>query len=158
MTQYIQFTTDDGGTVLGEVEEEEVSPPPGLVKAGLGDKVKETVAKAHSSFKETIQKTIKYNVNAFEAMGDYREILIIANNLKQEIIENPQRFQELASRRTKIEDISQTVESSLADIFEPECKALDGHTLRSILMYPPAIPELEKRLEECEIVLNLLPK
>lgn len=65
MTQYIQFTTDDGGSILVQVEEEEVSPPPGLVKAGLLDKVKETVGVAQSTFTEAIKKTIKHNVDAF---------------------------------------------------------------------------------------------
>lgn len=65
MTQYIQFANDDGSTILIQVEEEEVSPPPGLVKAGLADKVKETVGVAQSTFQEAIKKTIKHNADAF---------------------------------------------------------------------------------------------
>jgi hypothetical protein len=65
MTQYIQFATEDGSSILVEVEEEEVSPPPGLVKAGLQDKLKQTVGTAQSTFSETINTTIKHNVNAF---------------------------------------------------------------------------------------------
>ena len=37
------------------------------------------------------------------------------------------------------------------DILEPKCTELKGRTLRSILMYPPALPEFEKRLKQCSI-------
>ncbi|MEA5511585.1 CHAT domain-containing protein [Crocosphaera sp. UHCC 0190] len=37
------------------------------------------------------------------------------------------------------------------EIFEPNCQELLGHTLLSILMYPPDIPLLDNRLNYCQI-------
>lgn len=189
-----------------------------------------------------------------KTIADYRQILTMANQLKQEITENPQSFPGIVSKTTQLEEISQRAESSLAevirqhrlpllqtqlsnqdfgeqiendaskkenqytgvlrttyeilmgnwgvkadrnnsgvldegeedafpcetlkkieelwrkftnnncgwygsqDILAPECRELNGHTLRSVLMYPPALPELEKRLEECKILKIYLPK
>jgi hypothetical protein len=189
-----------------------------------------------------------------KTIADYRQILTMANQLKQEITENPQSFPGIVSKTTQLEEISQRAESSLAevirqhrlpllqtqlsnqdfgeqiendaskkenqytgalrttyeilmgnwgvkadrnnsgvldegeedafpcetlkkieelwrkftnnncgwygsqDILAPECRELNGHTLRSVLMYPPALPELENRLEECKIFKIYLPK
>jgi hypothetical protein len=64
VTQYIQFPTEDGGTVLVEVEanEEKVT---GLVKAGLGDKVEETIVKVRDTFEATMMETVRRNTEAF---------------------------------------------------------------------------------------------
>jgi hypothetical protein len=64
MTQYIQFPTEDGSTILVEVEakEEKVA---GLVKAGLGDKVEETIVKVRDTFEATMMETVRRNSEAF---------------------------------------------------------------------------------------------
>jgi hypothetical protein len=54
MMHYIQFATADGGTILVEAAEE--SPDrSGVVRAGLGDKVQETVVEARATFEEAIE-------------------------------------------------------------------------------------------------------
>lgn len=67
MTQYIQFPMADGDTILVEVsaKEEKVA---GLVKAGLGEKVKEAVVKVRDTFEETMLETVRRNVEAFVKM------------------------------------------------------------------------------------------
>lgn len=64
MKQYIQFPTEDGGTVLVEVEakEEQVT---GLVKAGLGDKVEETIVQVRDTLEATMMTTVRRNAEAF---------------------------------------------------------------------------------------------
>ena len=63
MTQYIQFPTADGGTILVEVEGEEQAQ--GLVKAGLGEKVQEGIIKVRDTFEATIMETVRRNVETF---------------------------------------------------------------------------------------------
>ena len=63
MPHYIQFTTEDGGTILVEAAEEETYQP-GVVKAGLRDKVKETVAQAQNSFEDGLE-VVRRNASAF---------------------------------------------------------------------------------------------
>ena len=67
MTRYIQFATGDadGSTVLVEVDQQEVVPPPGLVKAGIKEKLEGTVAMAQSTFATAIKGAIQHNVQAF---------------------------------------------------------------------------------------------
>ncbi len=65
MARYIQFTTSDGSTVLVEVEEEEVSPPRGVVKAGVADKVKETVAQAQATLEGSLERVVRHNAETF---------------------------------------------------------------------------------------------
>jgi hypothetical protein len=54
VTHYIQFTTADGSTILVEVTEEETYQP-GVVKAGLGEKVQEAVVKAETTFEDGLE-------------------------------------------------------------------------------------------------------
>ncbi|MFQ5856205.1 MAG: CU044_2847 family protein [Anaerolineae bacterium] len=61
MTQYIQFPTADGGTILVEVAEK----PEGLVKAGLGEKVQEGIVKVRDTFEATIMETVRRNAEIF---------------------------------------------------------------------------------------------
>jgi hypothetical protein len=63
MSHYIQFTTEDGGTILVEAAEEETYQP-GVVKAGLPDKMKETVAQAQASFEDGLE-VVRRNATAF---------------------------------------------------------------------------------------------
>lgn len=71
MAHYIQFETEDGGTILvevAEVEREEKAEAGGLVKAGLTDEVKkkgkEIVNHAEKSFEDGLE-VVRYNANAF---------------------------------------------------------------------------------------------
>lgn len=76
MTKYIQFTTGDpdGSTVLVEVEQQEVAPPPGLVKAGIREKLVGTVAIAQTTFGTAIKQAIQHNVQTFiEAVNSLSE-------------------------------------------------------------------------------------
>ncbi|MFQ5856207.1 MAG: CU044_2847 family protein [Anaerolineae bacterium] len=63
MTQYIEFPTADGGTILVEVESEEQAQ--GLVKAGLGEKVQEGIIKVQDTFEATMMETVRRNAEAF---------------------------------------------------------------------------------------------
>jgi predicted methyltransferase len=65
MARYIQFTAADGGTILLEVEEEEVTTQKGVVKAGLKDKVQEAVVQAQATFEEAMMETVRRNAQAF---------------------------------------------------------------------------------------------
>lgn len=64
MTQYIQFPTADGGSILVEVEAEEEKTR-GLVKAGLGDKVQDAVVKVRDTFEATMMESVRRNAEAF---------------------------------------------------------------------------------------------
>jgi len=64
MTQYIQFPTADGGTILVEVEAKEEKFE-GLVKAGLGDKVQAAVVQVRDTFEGTMMETVRRNAEAF---------------------------------------------------------------------------------------------
>jgi hypothetical protein len=67
MTRYIQFPTGDaeGSTILVEVEQAEIMPPAGLVKAGIKEKLDNTVAIAQSTFATAIKSAIQQNVKVF---------------------------------------------------------------------------------------------
>ena len=54
MTQYIQFATADGGTILVEIPEEETYEA-GIVKAGLGEKLQEAVVEAGTTFEDGLE-------------------------------------------------------------------------------------------------------
>jgi Trypsin-co-occurring domain 1 len=64
MANYIQYTTSDGSTVLVEVESEEVSPPDGMVKAGVADTVQKTVAQAQATFEGALDRVVRQNAQA----------------------------------------------------------------------------------------------
>ena len=49
MVGYIQFTSDDGSTMLVEVEEGEIVSQKGVQKAGLREMVSKQVAEAHTN-------------------------------------------------------------------------------------------------------------
>lgn len=63
MTHYIQFTTADGSTILVEAAEEETYQP-GVVKAGLGEKVQEAVVQAQTTFEDGLE-VVRRNAAAF---------------------------------------------------------------------------------------------
>lgn len=62
MAQYIQFQSEDGSTILVEVEEEAYQP--GVVKAGLKEKAGEAVSQARAGFEEGLE-IVRHNAAAF---------------------------------------------------------------------------------------------
>ena len=65
MARYIEFPTDDGGTILVEVEGEEVTPPAGVEKAGLlSRRPTGSVAEAAASFDDAVEQAVRRNVRA----------------------------------------------------------------------------------------------
>jgi hypothetical protein len=67
MAYYMQFTAshDVDSTILVEVDEDEVSSPEGMVKAGVEEAVKKTVARASSTFEEALKRVVRLNSEAF---------------------------------------------------------------------------------------------
>ena len=63
MTDYIQFTTEDGGTILVETAEKETVQP-GVVKAGLKQEAEKAVAKAQATFEQGLE-IVRHNATAF---------------------------------------------------------------------------------------------
>jgi hypothetical protein len=63
VTHYIQFTTEDGSTILVEAAEEEAYQP-GVVKAGLKDKVQGAVVQAQATFEDGLE-VVRRNAAAF---------------------------------------------------------------------------------------------
>lgn len=63
MAQYIQFSTEDGATILVEAAEVEASQS-GVIKAGLGDKVQDTVVAAKASLEEGLE-IVRHNASVF---------------------------------------------------------------------------------------------
>ena len=64
MAHYIQFKTADGESVLVETEVAEVTVQPGIVKAGLGDKIQEAVATAQDTLEDAMRRAIRHNAQA----------------------------------------------------------------------------------------------
>lgn len=64
MARYIQFTASDDSTILMEVDEQEVSPPEGMVKAGVADTVQKTVARAQTTFEAALDRVVRQNAQA----------------------------------------------------------------------------------------------
>ena len=69
MARYIQFMTSDGSPILVEVDEAEVAPQRGVVKAGLKERVQDTagaaVAMAQAAFEEALERVVRHNAQAF---------------------------------------------------------------------------------------------
>lgn len=63
MMNYIQFTTEEGATILVEAAEEETVEP-GVIKAGLKEEAEEAVAEAKVSFERGLE-IVRYNADAF---------------------------------------------------------------------------------------------
>ncbi len=65
MSSYIKFETEEGDTVLVEVETREISLPAGTQKAGLQEKIQDTFAVAKETFELAISRAVRYNTQAF---------------------------------------------------------------------------------------------
>ena len=63
MTDYIQFTTKDGATILVETAEKETIQP-GVVKAGLKEKAEEAISQAKATFEDGLE-IVRHNADAF---------------------------------------------------------------------------------------------
>lgn len=64
MTSYIQFSDEDGTEILVEVEQEEVNPPTGVVKAGLGQTIQKGLVRAKTNFDKAMEGVVKKNAQA----------------------------------------------------------------------------------------------
>jgi hypothetical protein len=65
VTQYIQFATSTGNTLLIELDEPDTSNQHEIVKAGLKDKMQGAVLLARTTFEEALEKAIGCNASAF---------------------------------------------------------------------------------------------
>ena len=65
MTQYIQFTEEDGSTFLIETDEAEVYSEEGTVKAGLNEIAGKTITTAQTLFEQAVDNLIQNNSKAF---------------------------------------------------------------------------------------------
>ena len=63
MTNYIQFTTEDGATILVESVDEETYQS-GVVQAGLKQKAEEAVSQARATFEDGLE-IVRRNASAF---------------------------------------------------------------------------------------------
>lgn len=70
MAQYIQFDGAHQASLLVEVQPDEVTALPGVVKAGLGDKVERTVVQAQALFTGALGNAVH---QAAEALIDSME-------------------------------------------------------------------------------------
>src|SRR5439155_7665810 len=68
MADYIQFISADGGSILVEVEEEEVSSQAGVQKAGLREITGKAMATAQVTFQDALERMLQYNA---QVMRDY---------------------------------------------------------------------------------------
>ncbi|MET0416144.1 MAG: CU044_2847 family protein [Actinoplanes sp.] len=62
---YLSFESADGSTTLVEVSTEEIEAEPGVVKVGVGDRVRSAVASARESLEEALTSVIQTNTRAF---------------------------------------------------------------------------------------------
>jgi hypothetical protein len=71
MPSYIRYEAPDGGTVLIEVADAEMTPSSdGVVKVGLKDWTREAVADAQTSIGEALQRAVRFNAQAIiDAVG-----------------------------------------------------------------------------------------
>jgi hypothetical protein len=61
MQGFIQFIGPDGGIITIEADIDEVTPPPGVVKVGIQDKVRDTIAVAGQSFEDAMKRILSSN-------------------------------------------------------------------------------------------------
>lgn len=64
MTQYIQFTDQDGSKLLIETDETEVFSEEGIVKAGLNEVTGKVVTSAQTLIEKAVGEAISVNVRA----------------------------------------------------------------------------------------------
>jgi hypothetical protein len=64
MTDYIQYTTEDGAIILVEATVEPDEDQSGVVRAGLKEKAGETIIQAKTTFEEGLE-TVRHNAKVF---------------------------------------------------------------------------------------------
>lgn len=64
MPRFIRYAASDGGSILVEVDEQEVSPLEGTVKAGVAETVQKTVAQAQATFEGALDRAVRQNAQA----------------------------------------------------------------------------------------------
>ena len=64
MSNYIQYTTEDGAIILVEAAVEPDEDHSGVVRAGLKEKAGETVVQAKATFEEGLE-TVRHSADAF---------------------------------------------------------------------------------------------
>jgi len=62
---YMSFSSDDGPPILVEVSVDEIEPPAGVVKAGVGDRLHGAVTAARDSLEHALTSVIRTNTQAF---------------------------------------------------------------------------------------------
>ncbi len=67
---YLSFADDQGSAVLVEVSIDEIEPPSGVVKVGVGDRLRGAVATARNSLEGALGAVIRANTQAFLAAVD----------------------------------------------------------------------------------------
>jgi hypothetical protein len=67
---YLSFVNADGSATLVEVSVEEIEPEPGVVKVGVGDKLRGAVSAARDSLEDALASVIRANTTAFLAAVD----------------------------------------------------------------------------------------
>lgn len=68
MARYIQFVTADDSTILVEVDPSDIpaseAAEQGIIKAGVPERMSDTVWKAKEMFDETLDRVVRQNVHA----------------------------------------------------------------------------------------------
>ena len=64
MAYYIEFPTKDDSRILVEVETKEEDSSHGVVKAGLGEKLKDTLVAAQTPLEEALETVVSQNAQA----------------------------------------------------------------------------------------------
>jgi Trypsin-co-occurring domain 1 len=62
---YMSFPSDGGPPILVEVSVDEIEPPKGVVKVGIGDRLHGAVAAARDSLEDALTAVIRTNTQAF---------------------------------------------------------------------------------------------
>ncbi|HID61198.1 MAG TPA: hypothetical protein EYP49_00400 [Anaerolineae bacterium] len=64
MTHYIEFTTENSGTILIEIDVDAELMPKGMIKAGLGERAHVAVTRVQTTFEDALE-VIRCNAGAF---------------------------------------------------------------------------------------------
>lgn len=74
MAEYLRFGVSDQSSILVEVTPDEVRPPPGVVKAGVGERVQTTVVQAQALFDGALLNVLRHTAQALsDAVKDLPE-------------------------------------------------------------------------------------
>jgi hypothetical protein len=65
MTSYLEFATEDGGTILVEIDEKEIKREAGVQKAGVKEILQGAVAQARTTIDAALEAVVRHNAKAF---------------------------------------------------------------------------------------------